>query len=142
VPAVTVAPLGMSAALVNFLPRGMSFADYFGLARCPESERPLRFLLGLAPAMLHRRYLVDMSRVDFQTGRGPSTAMACQLCAGIAATESLKLLLGRGDVIAAPHAMQFDAYRNRVTRTWRPWGYRNPLQRVVEYIGRRALARS
>jgi molybdopterin/thiamine biosynthesis adenylyltransferase len=141
IPAVTVAPLGMGAALVNFIPGGMSFADYFGLADCPESEKALRFLLGLAPGMLHRRYLVDMSQVDLQSGRGPSTAMACQVCAGIAATETLKLLLRRGKVIAAPRAVHFDAYRNKLVRTWRPWGYRNPLQRIVTRVARRQLAR-
>lgn len=141
IPAITVAPLGMGAALLTFLPGGMSFADYFGLAQCPASERPLRFLLGLAPAMLHRRYLADMSYVDLGSGRGPSTAMACQACAGVAATEALKLLLGRGEVIAAPRGVQFDAYRNKLARTWRPWGWRNPLQRAIAVIARRQMAR-
>lgn len=140
VPAVTAAPLGMGAALMNFLPGGMSFDDYFGLARCAESEKPLRFLLGLAPAMLHRRYLADISFVDLRAGRGPSTAMACHVCAGIAATETLKLLLGRGRVIGAPRGVHFDAYRNKVTHTWRPWGWRNPLQRATAAIARRQLA--
>jgi len=119
----------------------MSFADYFGLAKCAESEKPLRFLLGLAPATLQRHYLVDTSYVDFKAGRGPSTAMACQICAGVAATEALKLLLRRGNVVAAPRAVQFDAYRNKLVRTWRPWGYRNPLQRILATIAQRQLAR-
>ena len=141
IPATTVAPLGMGAALLNFLPGGMTFADYFGFHSCPENEKPLRFLLGLAPAALHRRYLVDPSFVDLSTGRGPSTAMACQICAGIAATEALKILLRRGNVVAAPYGLQFDAYRNRMVRTWRPGGYRNPLQRIVRRIARRQFAR-
>jgi molybdopterin/thiamine biosynthesis adenylyltransferase len=141
IPAITVAPLGMGAALLNFVPGGMSFADYFGLAHCPESEKPLRFLLGLAPAMLHRRYLADMSYVDLESGRGPSTAMACQVCAGVAATECLKLLLHRGKVVAAPRGVQYDAYRNRLTRTWRPWGWRNPLHRLIVMIARHQFAR-
>jgi hypothetical protein len=139
IPAVTAAPLGMGAALVNFLPGQMSFADYFGFANCPEADKPLRFLLGLAPAMLHRRYLADVSFVDLRGGRGPSTAMACHACAGVAATEALKILLGRGDVVAAPRGVQFDAYRNKLVHTWRPWGWRNPVQRVVTAIARRQL---
>jgi molybdopterin/thiamine biosynthesis adenylyltransferase len=141
IPAVTAAPLGMGAALLNFVPGGMSFADYFGLARCAQSEKPIRFLLGLAPAMIHRRYLADLSFVDLKSGKGPSTAMACHLCAGVAATETLKLLLHRGPIVKAPHGMQFDAYRNKVTHTWRPWGWRNPLQRLVAAVARRELAR-
>ena len=139
--AITVALLGMGAALLNFLPCGTSFADYFGFHSCPENEKPLRFLLGLAPAALHRRYLVDPSFVDLSIGRGPPTAIACQICAGIAATEELKILLKRGDVVAAPYSLQFDAYRNRMVRIWRPGGYRNPLQRSVRRIARRQFAR-
>jgi molybdopterin/thiamine biosynthesis adenylyltransferase len=141
IPATTVAPLGMGGALVNFLPGKMRFAEYFGLNDCAADEKPLRFLLGVAPAMLHRRYLADPSFVDLASGRGPSTAMACQICAGIAATEATKILLKRGRVLAAPHGVQFDAYRNEVRHTWRPWGYRNPLQRVILAVARRQLAR-
>jgi len=89
--------------------------------------------------MTHRHYLADVSYVDLRAGRGPSTAMACQLCAGIAGTEALKILLGRGAVVAAPRAVQFDAYRNKVVHTWRPGGYRNPLQRLTAVIARRQL---
>jgi molybdopterin/thiamine biosynthesis adenylyltransferase len=141
IPAVTVAPLGMGAALLNFLPGRMSFAEYFGFADCAEAEKPLRFLLGLAPAMAQRLYLADPSFVDLDSGRGPSTSMACHLCAGVAATETLKILLGRGDTIAAPRGVQFDAFRNKVVHTWRPGGYRNPLQRLLTIIVRRELAR-
>jgi molybdopterin/thiamine biosynthesis adenylyltransferase len=141
IPAVTVAPLGMGAALLNFLPGGMTFEEYFRWKGCSEEEMALRFLIGLAPAMLHRAYLVEPAAVDLAAGRGPSTAMACQLCAGIAATEALKILLGRGPVLAAPRGMQFDAYRNRAIRTWRPFGNRNPLQRLALTIARRLLAK-
>lgn len=141
VPATTVAPLGMGAALLNFLPGRMSFADYFGFHDCREEEKPLRFLLGLAPAALHRRYLVDPSFVDLNAQRGPSTAMACQLCAGVAGTEALKILLKRRRVVAAPRGIHFDAYRNLLVRTWQPWGYRGPVRRVVHLIARRQFAR-
>lgn len=139
IPAVTVAPLGMGAALINFLPGGMSFEDYFRWEGCSEEEMALRFLVGLAPGMLQRAYLVDRTTVDFELARGPSTSMACQLCAGIAASEALKILLGRGKVMAAPWGVQFDAYRNRLVRTWRPFGNRNPLQRLVIALARRQL---
>src|SRR5690242_15511659 len=46
IPATTVAPLGMGAALLNFMPGRMSFSQYFGLEKCTDAERPLRFLLG------------------------------------------------------------------------------------------------
>lgn len=139
IPAITVAPLGMGAALLNFLPGGMTFDEYFRWGDLPEEEKALRFLLGLAPARLHMGYLVDPSRVDLANRRGPSTGMATHLCAGIAATEALKILLGRGKVLAAPWGMHFDAYTNRLARTWRPGGNANPLQRLSIAIARRML---
>lgn len=140
IPATTVAPLGMGAALLNFLPGQMTFEEYFGWGDLPEADKAIRFVVGLAPAGLHRPYLVVPSAVNFAERRGPSTIMACQLCAGIAATEALKILLGRGEVKAAPHGMQFDAYRNKLARTWRPGGHKHPIQRLAIMIGKRAFA--
>jgi len=140
IPAVTAAPLGMGSAVLCFMPGHMSFEDYFGFAGRSDDELALRFMIGLSPALLHRPYLVDASAVDLDGRRGPSTAIACDLCAGLAATESLKILLGRGKVLTAPHGYHFDAYRNRFVRTWRPWGHRNPIQRLMLAFARRQLA--
>ncbi|HHM05643.1 MAG TPA: ThiF family adenylyltransferase [Gammaproteobacteria bacterium] len=137
IPAVTAAPLGMGAAMLTFLPDAMNFEDYFQLDGRPEEEQLLCFLLGLSPAMLQTGYLVDPSTVDLAGHRGPSTAMACELCAGLAATQVLKVLLGRGPLIAAPRGLHFDAYRNKMRITWRPGGNRHPLQRLALAIARR-----
>lgn len=139
IPAITVAPLGMSAALLNFLPGRMSFEDYFQLEGKPEMEKAVRFLIGLAPALLHRSYLADETRVNLKARKGPSTIMACQLCAGVAASEALKILLGRGKVWAAPHGIQFDGYRNRLAHTWRPGGNRHLINRLALAIAKRQL---
>ncbi|AHF03478.1 hypothetical protein MARPU_06075 [Marichromatium purpuratum 984] len=141
IPAVTAAPLGMGAAVLVFVPGGMGFEDYFQLEGYSEDEQLIRFLLGLSPAMLQRSYLVAPEAVDFDRHLGPSTPMACELCAGIAATQVLKLLTGRGRVIAAPRALHFDAYRNKLSITWRPGGNRNPLQRIGLAIARHQLKR-
>jgi len=37
--------------------------------------------------------------------------------------------------------MQFDAYRNKLVRTWRPGGNNNPIQRLAIMIGKRAFAK-
>jgi molybdopterin/thiamine biosynthesis adenylyltransferase len=139
VPAITAAPLGMGAALLNFLPGRMSFEQYFRLDGLHEGEQAIRFLIGLSPAMLQRGYLVDRQAVDLGAHKGPSTVMACQICAGMAATEALKIMLKRGRVYAAPVSIQFDAYRGSLKRIWRPWGNRSPLQRVAIAIARRQL---
>ena len=135
VPAVTAAPLGMGAAVLNFMPGGMTFEQYFQLDGHSEDEQAIRFLLGLAPATLHRGYLVDASAVNLRERRGPSTGIACQICAGMAATEALKILLGRGHVRAAP----FDPYRGKLRRTWRPGGNKHPLQRAAIAVATRQL---
>lgn len=142
IPVVTAAPLGMGTALLVFGPGGMSFEDYFGFEGCDELEMAVRFLVGLSPAMLQRGYVADMSRINLAQHRGPSSIAACQLCAGITAVETLKLLLGRGGVRLAPWGSQFDAYRMRMTRTWRPWGWRNPLQQFIRTLVCRQLASS
>jgi molybdopterin/thiamine biosynthesis adenylyltransferase len=142
IPATTVAPLGMGAALLTFMPGRMTFEEYFQWGDRSDVEKAVRFVVGLAPAGLHRPYLVVPGAVNFAERRGPSTFMACQLCAGIAATEALKILLKRGKVLAAPWGVQFDAYRNRLARTWRPGGNRNPLHRIAIAIGLRHMAKA
>lgn len=139
IPSITAAPLGMGTALLAFLPGRMSFDDYFGLDGHAPAEQALRFLVGLAPGGLHARYLVDKSRVSLEAKEGPSTAMAIQLCAGLACVQGVKLMLGRGGVDAAPWGMQFDAYTGRLKRTWVPGGHKNIVQKVRLAIVRRML---
>jgi molybdopterin/thiamine biosynthesis adenylyltransferase len=137
IPSVTAAPLGMGTAVLSFLPGHMTFEDYFGWGDKADMEKALRFLVGLAPAGLHGGYLVDPSAINLKEQRGPSTIMGCELCAGAAATEALKILLNRGDVRPAPWGYQFDAFRNKLVRTWRPGGNRHPLQRLMMMLARR-----
>jgi molybdopterin/thiamine biosynthesis adenylyltransferase len=142
VPALTSEPMGMGVAHLNFLPGGMTFEEYFRMEGPSESEQGLRFLVGLSPAMLQRAYLVDPTHVNLREHRGPSTVMACQLCAGVAANEALKILLGRGKVVAAPRGLHFDPYHGKLVKTWRPGGNNNPIQRLALAIARRQLART
>ena len=140
VPAITAAPLGLGVALLNFLPGKMTFEEYFQWGDLPEKEMALRFLLGLAPRGLHFSYLADPSTVSFDERRGPSNIAGCQLCAGLAAVEALKILLGRGDVQCAPHGMQFDGFRNKLVKTWRPGGNEHFMQKIALKIARKKLS--
>ena len=131
IPALTAAPLGMGTAFLYFSPTGMSFEDYFKVEGHESQEQYARFIAGLSPAMVQRDYLVAPEAVNFQEKRGPSTIMACDLCAGVMGTSVLKLLLGRGSLKAAPWGMHFDAYHQKLKTTWRPFGNSNPLQQLL-----------
>lgn len=143
IPAITAAPMGMGTAILVFLPGRMSFEDYFCFDDVRSFEDKLvKFVIGVSPAMLQRRYLVKRSSVNFLNRKVPSTAMGIELAAGVAGTQALKVLLGRGSVVHAPRGLHFDAYRNRLVRTWRPWGNRNPLQRMMFWRVRQLLSGS
>jgi molybdopterin/thiamine biosynthesis adenylyltransferase len=131
IPALTAAPLGMGVAFLYFSPTGMSFEDYFKVEGHEQQEQYARFIAGLSPAMLNRDYLVAPEAVNFAEKRGPSTIMACDMCAGVMGTSVLKVLLGRGAIKAAPWGMQFDAYHQKLKFTWRPFGNANPLQQML-----------
>ena len=131
IPALTAAPLGMGVAMLGFAPTGMSFEQYFKVEGYDHQEQFARFIAGLSPAMLQRNYLVAPEAVNFIEQRGPSTGMACDLCAGVMGTNVLKVVLGRGSFRFAPWGMHFDAYRQRLRFTWRPGGNANPLQQLL-----------
>jgi molybdopterin/thiamine biosynthesis adenylyltransferase len=143
IPASTVGPIGMGAALLNFMPGQMSFRDYFQWKKTDSDiDLGVKFLLGLTPKASHVSYLVEPGAVDIANRKGPSTPMACELCAGVMGTEILKILLKRGRVLSAPHSLVFDAYHNRLfhTHTW--GGNKNPLQRLKIAIVKKRITSS
>lgn len=142
IPVVAVGPVGCSAAGLVFMPGGMTWQTYFAMDLAKSDfERYVLFIIGTAPAGLHMPY-IDRQYVDLAAKRGPSLALAVQLCAGMAAAETLKLLLKRGRVLAAPYYQQFDAYRGRYAVGKLRWGNRGPIQRIKYSIARKLLSRT
>lgn len=141
IPAITAAPIGMGTGYLVFMPGGMSFEDYFRFAETGSPSLPVDFLLGLTPAMLHRPYLADGSRVDMVNGKGPSTPIACQLCAGVAGAEAVKILLKRGPVKAVPYYHHFDAYLGRYVVSQLPFGNKGPIQSLKRFLASRLVGR-
>ncbi len=131
IPAITACPLGMGSATMIFDPAGMSFEEYFQLEGHRPNEQIVRFLIGLAPALLQRRSIVADGALDISAQRAQSTPIGIQLAAGAVATEVVKLVGGRSAVRYAPHATHFDAFSGRLARTYRRWGNRHPLQRLI-----------
>lgn len=137
--AITAGPIGFSTAWLVFDPRGMSFDEYFDLHDGMDRwEQLIAFAVGLAPRATHLRYL-DLSAIDPRSGRGPSAGLACQLCAGVAAAEAMKILLDRSPIRAAPYYSQFDAYRQVLRAGRLRGGNRHPIQRLKRWYLRRRL---
>lgn len=132
IPLVTAAPIGMGVALLCFMPGSMNFEEYFRFNDCKsEQEQLVKFLIGVSPSLMQKTYLVDPSSSDFVAQKAPSLPMGVKLCGGLAGTYVLKILLNRGDVLTAPWGLHFDGYRNKMKKTWRPWGNRNPIQQLA-----------
>lgn len=129
--AVTAAPLGFSTAWLVFKPDGMSFDEYFDLHddQTP-TEQLIAFLVGLAPGSLHNAYL-DWSAVSLEERRGPSCALACQLCAAVVAAEAVRILTDRKRILCAPYHSQFDAYLGICWTGYMEDGNRNSVQVVA-----------
>lgn len=142
IPTITAAPMGMGTAFLVFMPGKMSFEDYFCLEGYDFEDQIIKFVIGVSPTVQQRHYLVDRSSVNFLKKKVPSTAMGIEIAAGVACTNVLKILLGRGQVICAPHGLHFDAYRNRLVKSWRPFGNRHPLQRLMFWYVKRLLSQN
>ena len=130
IPAITAGPIGFGTCYIVFLPGKMTFEEYFRMEGRPLETQYARFLLGLAPKGLHRAYLVDPSRLNLVEKRGPSSAAAVQLCAGVTGGETIKILLGRGRIRPAPYYHQFDVHLGRFVCKRLLLGNDNPLQRL------------
>ena len=139
IPTITAAPMGMGTAMLVFMPGKMSFEEYFSLDGYSFEDQIIKFVIGVSPSVQQRKYLVDRSSVNFLKKKVPSTVMGIELAAGVACSNVLKILLNRGEVICAPHGLHFDAYRNRLVKTWRPFGNNNPLQKFMFWYVKRLL---
>lgn len=130
IPCITAGPLGFGSGYIVFTPDGMSVEEYFRFEGKTQQQQYINFLMGLTPSLLHLRYLKDGSRVDMPNKKGPSTAIACMICAGVAACEAVKLMIGRGPVKAAPYYHHFDPYLGRFLIRKLRWGNNGPIQKL------------
>lgn len=142
IPAITAAPIGMGVSYMLFTEKSMSFENYFQWKDNDDTDKLINFLVGLTPKPFHLSYLVDKSKVNIEQKKGPSTVMACMMCAGVTVTEALKVLLGRGSVQPAPYYHQFDAYKERYTMGYMRWGIRGPIQRLKKQFVIHTIAKN
>lgn len=142
--AITAGPIGFSTAWLAFDPRGMTFDRYFDLSDdMPRLEQLVSFLVGLTPKATQLAYRLDLAHrdVDIRSNKGPSVGLACQLAAGVVATEIVKMVLAPGRVRPAPCFAQFDPFVGRLARGCLRGGNRHPWQRFKRKILRHRLER-
>ncbi len=142
IPAITAAPIGMGVAILTFLPGKMTFEEFFGMKGKSELDQTIRLIAGISTARYHLKYVADPKAIDFENRKTPSTIMGIKLCAGVIGTTALKILLNRGKVLTAPRGIHFDAYTNTFKKTWMPWGYKNPIQKLIIAIVKKKLSTS
>lgn len=129
---LSAGPFGMGTSLMAFHPRKMSFGEYFDLERpgLTVEAKIIRFLVGMAPHLLHRKYVAFPQAVELFNGRLPSLHVGCYAASAVMSAAVLKIALNRGEVWYAPHGFQVDFYNLKFKKSWRPFGNRNPLQRM------------
>jgi len=134
---VTAGPFGFSIGWMVFEPGGIGFDDYFDMhdGQTPF-EQMLNFIGGLTPDTLYLKYM-DVTKEQFTDKSIPSLGLACQMCAGVAATEVTKILIGVGRVKAAPYYFQFDALLQKFRHGKLRGGNRHPKQRLKLWLAKR-----
>ncbi len=139
---VTAGPMGFSSAMLVFSPHeGMSFDEFFHITDSMDStDKYIAFGIGLAPRPTHFKY-VDFTKVDIDGQQGPSSYIACQLCAGMAATEVLRIVLKKGAVNPVPFYSQFDPYTRQYRSGKLFMGNRNPVQTLKVKIAKKLIER-
>lgn len=122
-------PVGFSACLQVYDPRGMSFEAYTGItAEMDPLEKQLRYACGVVPDLAHIDYFdvsSSASRTNFVDRTGPAIASALGLAASLVSTEVVLLLLGRRPPRAIPYTHQFDPFTFRYHTTYVAGGMPN-----------------
>ncbi|WP_240612734.1 ThiF family adenylyltransferase [Alteromonas flava] len=122
IPALTAAPLGFGTSVLCFDAESMSFEDYFGFSGKSELEQFARFYFGLSPKAGHSSYLIEPQRLDLSAKKGPSLNPGCMQASAAISANTVKLILGRGELVRAPASVQYDAFTNSSAITELPHG--------------------
>jgi molybdopterin/thiamine biosynthesis adenylyltransferase len=139
IPVFSAAPLGFSAVMFNFHPEGMSYDEFAGLKDgMTEKQMALHFICAIGAQGPHLKYM-DTKGVGAEEGAAPSLGMACQIGAGMVATEITSYILGRREPKWIPHFSQFDPNDRSYKQRHRRWGAKNPVQRLRMQVLKRRV---
>jgi len=142
IPVITAGPLGMGTSILTFLPNKMGFNTYFDLdaTRLDDEELVIHFLAGISPGVMHSDYVGAEEEIIFQQKKVPSLNIGCLAASAAASANVLKLCIKRGHVVCAPRSYQVDFYHGKLKHYWRPFGNKNPIQKlIIWYLKKRLL---
>lgn len=139
---VSAGPFGMGTSLMAFSPEKMSFNKYFDLERggLTVEAKIIRFLLGMSPKLLHRKYVNSPQDIDLFAGKLPSLHIGPYAASAALSACVLKIILQRGKVLYAPWSYQVDFYTHEMKKSWVPFGNRNIFQRLKIRAAHRMFA--
>lgn len=128
-------PLGFSATVQVFSPKGMSFEDYFDFSHCHDFFAQMAaFAVGTAPKGTHWSYM-RLTGEELAAGNPPSLNSSVNLCSGVVTSSVLLILLGQWDEgYSAPQFYQWDSRKFTLARGRLFWGNRSLWQRVKRWI--------
>lgn len=134
IPVITAGPFGMGTSIIAFNPKAISFGQYFDLLRedLTVEAKIIRFLAGMTPYLLHRKYLRFPEAVDIFARRLPSLNIGCFAASAAIGAMAIEILLDQDnpEIRWAPKGFHVDFNRHRAVRFYRPWGNKNPLQKL------------
>lgn len=134
IPVVTAGPFGMGTSIMAFSPGKMSFNQYFDLNHdnLTVEAQIIRFLAGISPNLMHQKYLRNPEAVNLFEKRLPSLNIGCMAASAAVGATVVKILLDQNDktIRWAPHGFHVDFNLHKAVRFWRPFGNRNPLQKI------------
>jgi molybdopterin/thiamine biosynthesis adenylyltransferase len=107
---VSAGPFGMGTSVMAFSPQKMSFNQYFDLDKpgLTVEAKIIRFLMGMAPTLMHRKYVASPDDVDLFGGKLPSIHAGCYSASAALASTVVKIVLKRGKVLYAPWSYHTD----------------------------------
>lgn len=134
IPVITAGPFGMGTSIMGFHPKKMSFNSYFDLnhSTLTTEAKIIRFLAGITPSLMHQKYLRFPKNVNLFEKRLPSLNIGCHAASaaiGAMAVEAM-LDINNSKIRWAPRGFHVDFNLQKSIRFYRPWGNRNPLQKI------------
>jgi hypothetical protein len=119
----------------------MTFEEYFPVGDLPELDKAIRFVVGLAPAGLHRPYLVVPEAVNFAERAAPRPSWPASCAPASSPPKPSRSCSAAARCWQRRAACSSTPIRNKLAHTWRPGGNGNLLHRLMIAVAKRQMTR-